>query len=509
MGCSSKAVATVESNTFTLNSNITTVSCNDGHNGAIDLTIANGTGPFSFNWSNGAETEDISGLTAGSYDVVVSDAAGCVSSVDFTVTEPEILTLSVANTSLPACGESDGSVTVEALGGTGPYVYDWRNTDNEPISDNAVLSEIAAGFYTCRLTDDAGCTTSLPVAVSNQNSPEVIIGTVTSSSCDNDGSIQLIDVSNAVIAFQWSNGSAGPIANALAPGLYTVNASDANGCLTVLSATILPTLPETPAICLVTADTLTNSSRVIWNKPETDLISHYNIYRQIGGFYQLAGSVDYASDAVFNDEAGSAEDHSQRYRIAAVNMCDVESEQSIPHKSIHLVANDGLGDDVNLSWSAYEGLSHSGFIVRRHTDLDGWQTLQTMPANLYTYTDQPPTHNGLIYVIAIELPESCGEESFILSNKDAQLATVLSVDELSDGQLRLFPNPSEGKIQIENASDQVLEALVHDAFGRVVTRFSVASGTTQTDLGFLSDGLYQLVFSAGKTLSVQKLVIRH
>lgn len=507
-GCSSKSIASVATNTFTLNSAVTNVSCTNGTNGAIDLVVTEGTAPFTYSWSNGAETQDLSGLVAGSYEVTVNDAEGCTSSANFTIAEPEALAFST-EFSLPACGENDGSVSLEVTGGTSPNAYEWRDENNQSVGENAILSGIPAGFYTCHITDQAGCTASYPVAVSNQNAPEVVIHAVTSSSCDNDGSIQLTDVSGLVTAFAWSNGATGSQVNGLAPGLYTVKASDANDCATILSATVVPIMPETPLICFVTVDTLTNTNLVVWEKPVTTAIDHFNIYRESSNHYQLVGSVDYDDEAIFNDLAVSAGTHSRRYRITAVNTCDIESEQSMPHKSMHLNASNGLGDNVNLSWNGYEGLSYSGFIVRRHTDLDGWQTLEVMPTNLYTYTDQPPTRDGLAYVIAIELPEACGDQPFSFSNKDQHLATVLSTDELSDDELRVFPNPSTGAIQVENTGNESLEAAVYDAFGREVASFSAAPGRTQTDLSTLSDGLYQLVFTTGNQSTVRKLVIRH
>lgn len=64
------------------------VTCNSEEDGSIDITVTDGTSPYSFNWSDGSVTEDISEISAGTYVVTVTDAAGCTATNDITITEP-------------------------------------------------------------------------------------------------------------------------------------------------------------------------------------------------------------------------------------------------------------------------------------------------------------------------------------------------------------------------------------------------------------------------------------
>ncbi|WP_205903234.1 SprB repeat-containing protein, partial [Pseudomonas viridiflava] len=67
---------------------VTNIACLGGSNGAINLTPTGGTAPYTFNWGGGITTEDRTGLAAGTYTVIITDANGCTSSVSVTVTQP-------------------------------------------------------------------------------------------------------------------------------------------------------------------------------------------------------------------------------------------------------------------------------------------------------------------------------------------------------------------------------------------------------------------------------------
>jgi hypothetical protein len=85
----------------------TNVSCNGGSDGIADLTPGGGTGAYTFNWSNLAITEDISGLTLGTYDVTVTDANGCTANASVTLTEPAPIAFTTSMTQ-STCGNNDG-----------------------------------------------------------------------------------------------------------------------------------------------------------------------------------------------------------------------------------------------------------------------------------------------------------------------------------------------------------------------------------------------------------------
>nr|MBA3705396.1 PKD domain-containing protein [Bacteroidota bacterium] len=125
-GCSSLANASIsESGGATLAvASSTNVSCNGSSNGAIDINVTGGTPPYTYLWSNGSTTQDIMGLSAGNYSVLVSDAGACKATINKTITEPSVLATTTAVIS-PTCGNFDGTASASGGGGTGPYTYLW------------------------------------------------------------------------------------------------------------------------------------------------------------------------------------------------------------------------------------------------------------------------------------------------------------------------------------------------------------------------------------------------
>ena len=137
---------------------ITNVRCFGENNGAIDLTISGGVAPFSFIWSTGATTEDLTGLAAGSYEVTVTASNGCILTEVVTIQAPALLVTTTSTS--PEIFGNDGSAQVTPTGGTAPYAYLWSNGEQ-----TATISGITAGTYSVTVTDANGCTTQDSVTV--------------------------------------------------------------------------------------------------------------------------------------------------------------------------------------------------------------------------------------------------------------------------------------------------------------------------------------------------------
>ncbi len=128
---------------------IVSPSCYGYSDGAITVSVTGGNPPYSFQWSTGATTEDLSGIPAGTYTLAVSDASGCQNFLWVEVTDPLPLTVTVVVDTI------SGLAWVEVSGGTPPYSYLWEGN----LTDDTVLIT-GPGTYTVTVTDANGCTTT-------------------------------------------------------------------------------------------------------------------------------------------------------------------------------------------------------------------------------------------------------------------------------------------------------------------------------------------------------------
>lgn len=216
------------------------VSCTGGGNGSIDLTVTGGTSPYSYNWSNGASTEDLSGLGTGSYTVTITDVNGCTTTVTETITQPASSLASGINASgnVNCNGGNNGSIDLNVTGGTTPYSFNWSNG-----ATTEDISGLTAGSYTVTVTDDNGCTSSSTV---NITQPSAALSSAVTSSQNilcfggTNGSIDLTTAGGtSPYAYNWSNGASTEDLSALPSGTYNVIVTDANGCTTVNSITLI------------------------------------------------------------------------------------------------------------------------------------------------------------------------------------------------------------------------------------------------------------------------------
>jgi len=156
------------------------VNCFGNSNGSIDATVT-GNPPYIFSWSNGATTEDIAGLSAGTYTLTATDADGCREISSTVITQPAVLSLSLVKTDdTDPTIAGNGTIDLSVSGGTSPYTYDWsHNGAEDPDTDPQDLTGLIAGSYTVLVTDAHGCSATLSTTIFE---PEIC-----GDGIDNDG----------------------------------------------------------------------------------------------------------------------------------------------------------------------------------------------------------------------------------------------------------------------------------------------------------------------------------
>jgi len=223
------------------------ISCNGASDGSIDVTLTGGCLPYSYSWSNGASSEDLSGIAAGTYNLTATDANGASISLSVILTEPDVLASSISSNTyiggwnISCNGKSDGNSDLNVTGGTTPYTFVWSNG-----STSEDLNNLTAGTYSVTISDANGCSTSSSITLTE---PDAINSTIEAFSYNggnnisckgaSDGSIDLTaQGGTAPFMFAWSNGATSEDVNQLTAGNYSVIITDANNCQTTQSITL-------------------------------------------------------------------------------------------------------------------------------------------------------------------------------------------------------------------------------------------------------------------------------
>jgi len=198
--------------------------------------------------------KNYTGLTAGSYTLVVTDASGCVSdAIPIVITQPDDLIVTTTKTDVTCYGEANGSIDVTVTGGKAPYQISWSN-----LANGFSLSNLSADTYIATITDDNNCIKQVSITIEQ---PVFFIDPiVTSISCngENDGTIDL-NLTGGIAPFSvtWSDdASAGVQRNNLAAGTYTVLILDSDTYQCPIEETFIITNPPAIAVSTIVTDAI-------------------------------------------------------------------------------------------------------------------------------------------------------------------------------------------------------------------------------------------------------------
>ncbi len=212
---------------------VSQITCNGGNDGIIDLAVNGGTAPYTFVWSNFSTDEDIQNLTAGVYNVIITDVNGCVATESTTLTDPPLLGFTVAITDVVCNGELTGAVDLTITGGVAPYGFSWSNSD---VTED--LTNVAAGLYTVTVTDANACQLIATAEIAEPPLLSVsVAGTDIACAGDADGFAIATVVGGTPgnpnpYTYIWNSNPPQTdfVASNLAAGNYTLVVTDANGC---------------------------------------------------------------------------------------------------------------------------------------------------------------------------------------------------------------------------------------------------------------------------------------
>ncbi|MCC7332699.1 MAG: gliding motility-associated C-terminal domain-containing protein [Flavobacteriales bacterium] len=242
LGCSATQSVVVGSGAAngTINFSSTNVSCFGGNNGSIAANVNGGQQPYTYLWSNGAITPTIQGLVAGTYQLTVTTASGCVSTGSVVISQPSNpLLAALSQTPVSCFGGNNGTATVNVFGGTTPYQYLW-NTN--PSQTGSTASNLLAGNYQIIVTDNNGCQNIQTIEISEPSDLNVALNFVEHVKCfnTNTGSISVsANGGTSPYQFNWNGWQyTGSTISNLYAGNYSLTVTDNNGCSQTFSQNI-------------------------------------------------------------------------------------------------------------------------------------------------------------------------------------------------------------------------------------------------------------------------------
>ena len=162
----------IPSNPISISANPIDMSCFAVSDGSISLNISSGISPFTYSWSNGATTASVNNLSAGSYDVIVTDAVGCTADLNNIIDEPLEIQISSNISPLSCYGFSDGGISLNISSGISPFTYSWSNG-----ATTASLNNLGAGSYDVIVTDAVGCIATLNTIINEASSLVYVLNT--------------------------------------------------------------------------------------------------------------------------------------------------------------------------------------------------------------------------------------------------------------------------------------------------------------------------------------------
>jgi len=253
-----------EPTTLNVVENIIDVNCFGDASGGISLNVNGATSPYSYAWSSGETTQNITAKPASNYSVTVVDNNNCEYLYTYSITQPSQAISVLLNVKLDvSCfGDNNGELAITATGGTPPYAYQWSTG-----ATNTLLSNLTAGTYTLTVTDGNNCQL---VESWNIIEPQVLANQVTSTTditCTgaNDGTATLnVTGGSGPYTINWSTGESGLTANQLLPGDNTFTITDDQACTHTGFVTINePAALNINLVSTVNATCLTSSDGTI------------------------------------------------------------------------------------------------------------------------------------------------------------------------------------------------------------------------------------------------------
>ncbi|MDC1492920.1 gliding motility-associated C-terminal domain-containing protein, partial [Flavobacteriaceae bacterium] len=214
-----------------INYTSTNNSCYESDDGTISLEITGGVAPYNIAWSNLGNGPIQTNLSAGDYEVIVTDFHDCVESIIINIVEAPLFDIDPVSNDISCFGANDGYINLNISGGVPPMTVTW----DDDLTAGVERNNLSAGTYTVLIVDSSGNNCSITQSFVILEPQELSLSSIIENAIDcevvNSGSIDLQVVGGSPpYSFQWNNGSTQEDLFNIAPGNYSVSVIDSRDC---------------------------------------------------------------------------------------------------------------------------------------------------------------------------------------------------------------------------------------------------------------------------------------
>ena len=484
----------------------------------------NSVGPTGISFSPSSGTNTAITYTASSgFSVVVTatNACGTTTTMVQTITPYSLPTVSATQSPTLIC---DGSMG--ALSGTGASSYSWSPS----YSNGTSVTQYAGGpTYTVTGVDVNGCINTATFVANVVANPTITISGK-STVCLNSSNILTASGASTYtwlpVSISGSTINAQPISSTV----YTINAKDVNGCngSTIFNLNIVT--PQTPDICEVTVDSLSQYNNIMWDKTAYTNVDSFIVYREVStNIYKRIGAQDKNALSLFVDTArsvgpanGDPNITSYRYKLQIRDTCGNYSAKSPWHNTVYFITNTTGTFFWNMYNIEFQGSTPvSTFELVRDNNATGTWTLVGTSAGTSTSLNDPAFSgypNAIYRVLAngfncnptAKTTQQINKTKSNVKNNfnTGGIPTGINANALN-AAVSLAPNPATSQliISFNTPITSTTKIMVTDVLGKVVYNSEMQEGASIIiPVNELSNGVYFVKVEQGKNYTVKKFI---
>lgn len=506
--------------------------CKGDGSGSATVTASGGVGNYSYEWSTNPPqySTTINNLAAGTYTCNVRDNFGCPAQGSVTITEPSSgITARLLNQSPTNCSEDkSGTASVMATGGTGTISYAWNSS---PVQTNPTAINLAAQEYTCTISDQSACSVEMKVSISAAFNFKTMLDNRTHVRCKGDSNgtatIRVLEGSGNYL-YNWNTEPQQNTATAsnLPPGTYICTTIDGNRACTAQD-TVQITGPST----LLQARVLRVQQPVCTANGEIEASANggeapytYN-WQPVGGSSPAITNLGTGIYTCVVSDARGCTKNTETVKLDLAQAPEETRAIEICEGEVYVVGTttytesgtyiDTLrtsnGCDSLVLTSMLSTITLDATITVGATSLEANENAGTQYQWVDCTTQQPiPNATSRTFV-----PQNSGAYAVDVTKgvcrklsacyPYTKTGSTAIYEKTHTGNLRFFPNPSNGTIFITATTNQVY--LIKNQLGQIVMQGALqAQQPEQLDISNLANGMYYIA-TLGDSTQQQKLLI--